>query len=129
VKTTRWILVVVAVLVLGAAIGWMGHGVCHALLGNTPRSDEPLVEGIIGWASWETAGGKMDGISRMDSRRFTLPGGGSGRSDVDAYGKLYPGFLVIAYPQTKDLGPEVIPTHRLFSVQFGDRGIKTVPPL
>jgi hypothetical protein len=45
---------------------------------------------------------------------------------VDAYGKLTRDFLIITRPQSRELGPEVIPVHRLVHVQFGDGGIKQV---
>ena len=52
--------------------------------------------------------------------------GGNGSWNVDAYGKLTRESLIITRPQMPDLGPEVIPVHRLVKVQFGDGGIKQV---
>jgi hypothetical protein len=46
--------------------------------------------------------------------------------NVDAYGKLTSQFLVITYPQRKDLGQRIIPVSRLLSIQFGNGGIKEV---
>ena len=54
--------------------------------------------------------------------------GGNGSWNVDAYGKLYRDFLVITFPNKPDgTGPEIIPTHRLLSIRFGDGGIKEMP--
>jgi hypothetical protein len=52
--------------------------------------------------------------------------GGTGSWNVDAYGKLTRDFLIITRPQHPDLGPEVIPAHRLSNLQFGDGGSKQV---
>jgi hypothetical protein len=52
--------------------------------------------------------------------------GGNGSWNVDARGHLTRDFLVITRPQRRDLGPLVIPVHRLLNFQFGDGGIKEV---
>jgi hypothetical protein len=52
--------------------------------------------------------------------------GGNGCWNVDAFGRLTREFLIITRPQRSDLGPQVIPAHRLVSIQFGDGGIKQV---
>ena len=44
----------------------------------------------------------------------------------DASGRLTRDFLIITRPQLRELGPEVIPVHRLINVQFSDGGIKKV---
>jgi hypothetical protein len=81
-----------------------------------------ITEGIIWYVEYELGEGKSTGFTRSQ-HAITLPGG-SGGLNVDAYGKLTSQFLVITYPQRKDLGQLIIPVSRLLSIQFGDGGIK-----
>jgi len=62
------------------------------------------------------------GFTRLNEAK-AVPGG-NGSWNVDAYGQLTPDFLIISYPQQRELGPQAIPVHRLISVQFGNGGIK-----
>ena len=122
-KTSHWCLILLAVLVLGVPIGCGPASVS----GTDSSLGAPLIKGIIMSASWETGGGKTEGITRRGNA-VQVPGG-SGSWNVDAYGKLYSGFLVVVVnPQNKDATQQVIPIQRLVSVEFGDGGIKTVNP-
>ena len=69
-------------------------------------------------------GGRTGGFTRLNNSK-AVPGH-NGSWNVDAYGKLTRDFLIITRPQSRDMGPELIPVHRLISVQFGDGGIKQV---
>jgi hypothetical protein len=73
---------------------------------------------------YETPGGATNGLTRLSTPQ-AVPGR-SGSWNADIYGRLTREFLFITWPQQKELGPEVIPVHRLVSVQFGDGGIKQV---
>jgi len=83
-----------------------------------------ITEGIIWYVEYELGEGKSTGFTRS-KHAVTLPGG-SGGLNVDAYGKLTSQFLIITYPQRKDLGQFIIPVSRLLSIQFGDGGINEV---
>ncbi len=83
-----------------------------------------ITEGVIWYVEYELGEGKSTGFTRSQ-HAVTLPGG-SGGLNVDAYGKLTSQFLVITYPQRRDLGQRIIPVSRLLSIQFGDGSIKEV---
>jgi hypothetical protein len=83
-----------------------------------------ITEGVIWYVEYELGEGKSTGFTRSQ-HAVNLPGG-SGGVNVDAYGELTSQFLVITYPQRKDLGQRIIPVSRLLSIQFGDGGIKEV---
>lgn len=89
-------------------------------------SKSAVAQGVLLSVEYELAGGRTGGFTRLNDAK-AVPGG-NGSWSVDAYGQLTPEFLIITYPQQKDMGPQVIPVHRLVSVQFGDGGIKEVPP-
>jgi len=109
---------IVMAAILGGAVG---AGVVF-LMG---RQEQPRAEGVIFAVEYQQGNG-TGGFTRLNSAK-AVPGG-NGSWNVDAYGKLYRDFLVITFPNKKDgLGPEVIPTHRLVSVRFGDGDIKEMP--
>ncbi len=85
---------------------------------------EIVAEGVILSVEYQMEGGRTGGFTRINDSK-AVPGG-NGSWNVDARGRLTPDFLVISRPQQSDLGPLVIPVHRLVSVQFGDGGIKQV---
>lgn len=91
------------------------------MVGCTSRSDT-VAEGVIYSVEYEMEGGRTGGFTRLNSSK-AVPGG-NGSWNVDARGRLTREFLVITRPQMKELGPLVIPAHRLVRVQFGDGGIK-----
>lgn len=83
-----------------------------------------VAEGVIFSVEYQMEGGRTSGLTRLNAS--TAVPGGNGSWNVDARGRLTREFLVITRPQQGDLGPLVIPVHRLVSVQFGDGGIKQV---
>ena len=85
---------------------------------------ETIAEGVILFAEYQMESGRTGGFTRLNDSR-AVPGG-NGSWNIDAHGKLARDFLIITRPQRPDLGPEIIPAHRLFRVQFGDGGIKQV---
>jgi hypothetical protein len=85
---------------------------------------ETIAEGTIYYVEFTKAGGGAEGFTRVNSS--TAVPGRNGSWNMDAYGRLTRDFLTITRPRQKDLGPLVIPVHRLVSIQFGDGGIKTV---
>ena len=93
---------------------------------STPSSNRSsiIAEGIIYSVEYQLEGGHTVGFTRVNNSK-AVPGG-NGSWNVDAYGKLTRDSLVITRPQHPDLGSEIIPTHRLINVQFGDGGIKQV---
>jgi hypothetical protein len=98
-----------------------------ASFGCSPPSSSPpatVAEGVIFSVEYQIEGGRTAGFTRSNNSK-AVPGG-NGSWNVDAYGKLTPEFLIITRQQSPDLGPEVIPVHRLVSVQFGDGGIKQI---
>jgi hypothetical protein len=98
-----------------------------AFAGCSPSNSNPsgiAAEGIIFSVEYQLEGGRTGGYTRFNDAK-AVPGG-NGSWNVDAYGKLTRDFLIITRPQHPDLGPEVIPVHRLINVQFGDGGIKEV---
>ncbi len=96
------------------------------LIGCSPRSTtaETIAEGTIFYVEFQKEGGGTEGFTRINDVG-AVPGK-NGSWNVDAYGQLTRDFLIITRPNRKDLGPQVIPTRRLISVQFGDGGIKQV---
>jgi hypothetical protein len=96
------------------------------LTGCAPASNKPdtVAEGVIFSVEYQMEGGRSGGFTRLNEPK-AVPGG-NGSWNVDAYGRLTREFLVITRPQRRELGPQVIPAHRLVSVQFGDGGIKQV---
>jgi hypothetical protein len=85
---------------------------------------EVVSEGIIYHVEYKLENGGTGGFTRVNDSKC-VPGG-NGSWNVDAYGKLTDNYLIITYPQKKELGPQIIPTNRLISIQFGDGGIKKV---
>jgi len=85
---------------------------------------EVVAEGVIFSVEYQTHGELTRGFTRLNESK-AVPAG-SGSWNVDAHGRLTREFLIITRPQRPDLGPQVIPAHRLVSVQFGDGGIKQV---
>ncbi len=99
------------------------------LAGCSQNSDkgeqsETVAEGVIFSVEFKLENGKTEGFTRANSA--LLVPGSSGSWNIDAYGRLTRDFLIITYPQQKELGPKVIPTSRLVSIQFGDGGLKTI---
>jgi hypothetical protein len=95
-------------------------------VGCSPSASKPQVvsEGIIYTVEYKLENGSTGGFTRFNDSK-AVPGG-NGSWNVDAYGKLTDNYLIITYPQKKDLGPFIIPADRLISIQFGDGGIKKV---
>jgi len=93
------------------------------LPGCAPKSDA-VAEGVIFSVEYEMEGGRTGGFTRLNESK-AVPGR-NGIWNVDARGRLTHDFLIITRPQRPDLGAQVIPSHRLVSVQFGDGGIKQV---
>ena len=83
-----------------------------------------IAEGVIWYVQYETGECKIRGFTRSQ-HGVVLPGGHGGLN-VDAYGKLTTQFLIVTFPRRKDLGPLLIPTNRLLSIQFGDGGVKGI---
>ncbi len=97
------------------------------LTGCAPASSnsDTIVEGVIFSVSYQMENGSIGGYTRVNDSS-AIPGSGFGRYNTDAYGRLTREFLIITRPQRSDFGPQVIPVHRLVSIQFGDGGIKQV---
>jgi hypothetical protein len=96
------------------------------VVGCSPRNStsETIAEGTIFYAEFQKEGGGTEGFTRINDVG-AVPGK-NGSWNVDAHGRLTRDFLIITRPRLKDLGPQVIPTKRLVSVQFGDGGIRQV---
>lgn len=96
------------------------------LAGCAPSNGESgtIVEGVILSVEYQMPDGRSGGFTRVNESK-AVPGG-NGSWNVDAHGRLTRDFLIVTRPQRSDLGPQVIPAHRLVSVQFGDGGIKHV---
>jgi hypothetical protein len=110
-----------ALIVMAAILGG-ALGACVVFLMG--RQEPPRAEGVIFAVEYQQGNG-TGGFTRLNNSKG-VPGG-NGSWNVDAYGKLYRDFLVITFPDNKDgQGPEIIPTHRLVSVRFGNGGIKVV---
>ena len=93
---------------------------------NTPQANDTqtITEGVIYYVEYEMKDGMTGGFTRLNSNK-AVPGG-NGSWNIDAYGRLTRDYLIITRPQIQDLGPRVIPSHRLLDVQFGDGGIKNI---
>ena len=85
---------------------------------------DTVAEGVILSVEYQLEGGRTGGFTRLNESK-AVPGG-NGSWNIDAHGRLTREFLIITRPQRSDLGPQVIPAHRLVSIQFGDGGIKQV---
>lgn len=96
------------------------------VVGCNQQSTNPhvIAEGIIYSLEYKLEDGKTGGFTRLNIAK-AVPGG-NGSWNVGAHGPLTQHYLVITYPQKKDLGPRVIPAHRLVDIRFGDGGIKNV---
>lgn len=117
-KPAYWFGLIGMAAILGGAVG-----ACVVFLMG--RQDQPQAEGVIFAVEYQQGKG-TGGFTRLNTSK-AVPGG-NGSWNVNAYGKLYRDFLVITFPDKKDgQGPEIIPTHRLVSVRFGDGGIKEMP--
>ena len=94
------------------------------LAGCTKPESKPdaAVEGVLFSVEYEMGDGTTGGGTRLNESK-AVPGR-NGSWNVDARGRLTPELLVITRPRQPDLGPQVIPVHRLVSVQFGDGGVK-----
>jgi len=97
-------------------------------IGQTTRSpgaaSTPIAEGVIWTVEYVDGEGKSHGMTRA-----SLPEagpGGSGSWNMDIYGRLYSTHLEITLPKSKDLGPQIIPMHRIVQVQFGHGGITKI---
>jgi len=88
------------------------------------RQPQTIAKGTIFRVEYRLENGKTGGFTRLNIVE-AVPGG-NGTWNVDAYGVLTRDFLIITYPQQKEFGPRVIPTHRLVDIQFGDGGIKKI---
>ena len=104
--------------------GTMFVGCCRRDSDRDADQSETVAEGVIFYVKYQLEDGKTGGLTRLNMPQ-AVPGG-NGDFNVDAYGRLTRDFLIITYPQQKDMGPRVIPTNRLMSIRFGDGGIKTV---
>jgi hypothetical protein len=102
-----------------AAAAWI-------LTGCAPSASQSgiVAEGVIFSVEYQMEGGRTGGFTRLNESK-SVPGG-NGSWNVDAHGRLTREFLIITRPQRTDLGPEIIPAHRLVRIQFGDGGIKKV---
>ena len=113
--------------VICRSMGFVLAGAMIAFTGCSPPSSSPpaaVAEGVIFSVEYQLEGGRTGGFTRSNNSK-AVPGG-NGSWNVDAYGKLTREFLIVTRPQSPDLGPEVIPVHRLVNVQFGDGGIKQI---
>ena len=115
------------VIAVGVVLAAVAGAVCNTFFNRAMAATEatlpsPCVEGVLFSVEYKLAGDLTGGFTRMNNAQ-AVPGG-NGSWNIDAYGKLYPEFLIITRPKSKELGPQVIPMHRLVSVQFGDGGIK-----
>ena len=96
------------------------------LAGCKPHEPETVAQGVIWYLEYKLEDGKTatGGFTRMNDPRAVPAGNGSW--NVDAYGRLTRDYLIVTFPQRKDLGPRIIPAHRLVDIQFGDGGVKNV---
>jgi hypothetical protein len=106
-------LIIVSILLIG----------CNDSDHNENANTQVIAEGIIWHVEYELGEGKSTGFTRA-MHAEALPSGG-GSLKVDAYGRLTSQFLIITYPNMKELKEHIIPVNRLLSIQFGDGGVKT----
>jgi hypothetical protein len=92
--------------------------------GQSNSTSDTIAEGVIYSLEYQMEGGRTGGFTRSNDSK-AVPGG-DGSWNVDAHGRLTREFLIITWPQQRELGPKVIPAHRLVNIQFGDGGIKNV---
>jgi hypothetical protein len=92
--------------------------------GQDSDQSEIVAEGVLFSVEYKLESGKTGGLTRLNLSS-AVPGG-NGSWNIDAYGRLTRDYLIITRPQQKDFGPQIIPAHRLVSIQFGDGGIKSV---
>ncbi|HEX6984340.1 MAG TPA: hypothetical protein VF170_03135 [Planctomycetaceae bacterium] len=103
----------------------LAAGAVGCARGSREQADEgTITEGILFSVEYELGDGRTGGFTRLNLSA-AVPGG-NGSWNVDAYGRLTRDYLLVTYPQKKDLGPRVIPARRLVDVQFGDGGIEQV---
>jgi hypothetical protein len=106
-------------------VGFVFAAVVFCCIGCTSSNkSETVAEGIILNVEYKLEDGKISGFTRKDNYD-TMPSG-TGNWNIDAYGKLTRDFLVITFPQKRELGPKIIPASRLIEIQFGDGGIKYI---
>jgi hypothetical protein len=112
-------------LLLGIGFG-LGILVALGIAWTVGGARRPLAEGVIWSVEWTTGDGKPHGLTRTDNAR-AVPGG-NGSWNMNLEGKLYPTHLEITFPDSKEVGPQIIPLSRLVNVTFGDGGVprKTV---
>ena len=106
-----------------AGLAFIGIAILAGCSASGGKSDV-ITEGMIFSVEYQMEGGRTGGFTRLNESK-AVPGG-NGSWNMDAYGRLTREFLIITRPQRRDLGPQVIPVHRLVNVQFGDGGIKQV---
>jgi len=87
-------------------------------------TSQVVAEGVIFSVEYAQESGRTGGFTRLNDAS-AVPGH-NGSWNVDARGRLTREFLIITRPQRSDLGPLIIPAHRLVKVQFGDGGIPRV---
>jgi hypothetical protein len=116
----KWLLLIGGVLltIAGCNVDVSGHA------RQSDPGQETIAEGTIFSVKYDYGDGRVGGFTRFDAAN-TVPGG-NGSWNVNAQGRLTSQYLIITYPGRKELGPHVIPADRLFEVQFGDGGIRSV---
>ena len=99
---------------------WMTSLVVAALLAAGATClfmrEAPIAEGVIHSVEFRRADGSSEGFTRANIPE-AVPGR-NGHWNVKASGKLYKDYLVIRYTDSKELGPDVVPTSRLVRIQF-----------
>ena len=88
------------------------------------RESDVVAEGVLFSVEYKLEDGRTGGFTRLNMAA-AVPGG-NGSWNIDAHGRLTRDYLIITRPQLKELGPKIIPAHRLVEVQFGDGGIENV---
>jgi len=90
-------LIIVSILLIG----------CNDSDHNENASTQVIAEGTIWYVEYELGEGKSTSFTRS-KHAAVLPSGGGGLK-VDAYGRLTSQFLIITYPNMKDLKEHIIP--------------------
>lgn len=111
-------------IVLGIAFTVVFVGCVQRSPGRGHVAEETIAEGVIYFVEYKLGDGKTGGFTRRNDSD-AVPGG-NGSWNVDARGRLTTDYLIITRPQKPQLGPRVIPAHRLIEIQFGDGGIKNL---